>query len=166
MLTAFMQLDARPSPEIVHDGELLEVDALLGVGATSYVYQCASRTAPQIKFAAKVLKDPSQGWQLAEELRTLQLLKEHVDAGVLRPIALLHLDNPTILLMQPVGVKLGCDQLRDDATWWLGDYNVLLPAAVTVLQQCHGFVVHRDLRPENILLEGVGDSRRLCIADW
>ncbi|KAH3759558.1 hypothetical protein Pelo_8644 [Pelomyxa schiedti] len=134
-----------------------------GEGATSLVMLCSiSRPHTEAKYILKIAKKGEESY-LQDENRILRHFVGLGIQGVPKTLGLTNGDNA--MLIEPIGRSI-----LDPKVLCLIINNIplLFSEVVKTLEAVHtkGMYVHRDVRPENILLDSSTGKNRLILIDW
>ncbi|MBP7733736.1 MAG: protein kinase [Caldisericia bacterium] len=142
-----------------------DVIELIGRGGTSSVYKCMDPISGNI-FAVKhfdLSAQPSE--QLREAMRQhwqqeVQLLEQLIHPSVIRIIGSGYdKDNPYIVLEY-------IERLREPTLNWKSTVSVMLQVA-QALEYSHSLgIIHRDVKPTNVLIFGPADHPRVKVSDF
>lgn len=142
-----------------------DIIELIGRGGTSSVYKCMDPISGNI-FAVKhfdLSAQPSE--QLQEAMcqhwqQEVQLLEQLIHPSVIRIIGSGYdKDNPYIVLEY-------IERLREPTLNWKSTVSVMLQVA-QALEYSHSLgIIHRDVKPTNVLIFGPADHPRVKVSDF
>jgi tRNA A-37 threonylcarbamoyl transferase component Bud32 len=164
MLGGMSEPDEPPSGRTLANGRYQLIDRL-GRGGMAEVWR-AYDTQLRVKRAVKILSGDGRGLTVrAQRLRTEARAMVLADSRhVLRVYDILEEDGRPVIVMDLAPGGSLDDRLRDggplspqQASRWMCDVLLALQAAHTI------GVIHRDVKPSNVLIDGVG---RAVLADF
>jgi tRNA A-37 threonylcarbamoyl transferase component Bud32/HEAT repeat protein len=152
--------------QIRHAFANLEIECLIGQGGMGAVYKARQKSLDRLVavkiFPRDAFDDPSFAERFAEEARILASLKH---PNIVAAYDFGQTDEYFFLVMELVeGRSLRELIAGGEAASEAGHIIPQLCAALAYAH--HRGIIHRDIKPDNILIEGGGDSLRVRVADF